>query len=167
MLNWLDEGSNLVFCPLLADEPEIDVEKAQQSMKDVLQSDRVDHPKLVRLQRDTYMSRRKFLQTLPNCDIHSIVEAYPILKEERYMEKEFEIMLPSKTMVRLIDRFDEVFTQVDRVLNKNSSEDDGDDVFEICQQLSDEIKLQGQNAQTYKPLLVNRSVSLYHYVNRM
>lgn len=134
-------------------------------MKEVLLADRVDHPKLVRLQKETFMSRRKWMQSLPTGDVHSIVSKYPILKEERYIEREFDLLLPGKKLSEYVDNFDEVLTRVEKVLGTNNDGDEEEqefDVLDICAQLSKQIKMLGPKSKpAHKPVLVNRSVSIF------
>lgn len=138
----------------------LDVKSSKTEMKQLLMVEVPDCPRIIWLQTDTFSAFWEWIQKLVDGDVHSIMREYPILKEDVYIEKGFQLMERSQTAGDLEGNLTELLQMVDKVNGKDTASDnargsDGGDeeLLNVFQELCVKIKMVGKTDKEHKPVL--------------
>ncbi|XP_076071907.1 uncharacterized protein LOC143043508 [Mytilus galloprovincialis] len=90
---------------------------------------------ILKLQRSTFQQRRKFIQTVEDGNMQSIVEKYPIMKIPEFIVKEFEMMKPDLKKDVLLERWTDVLGILDKMFEGNDQDSDNEENLNTDQEL--------------------------------
>ncbi|CAG2215379.1 unnamed protein product [Mytilus edulis] len=90
---------------------------------------------ILKLQRSTFKQRRKFIQTVEDGNMQSIVEKYRIMKIPEFIVKEFEMMKPDLKKDVLLERWTDVLGILDKMFEGNDQDSDNEENLNTDQEL--------------------------------